>query len=651
MSSFGIRLSAVALVVTMASTASAQYAERSSLFGSGNPDVDVSGRSVKNPRTRAIHTTDPLDVGQAGGTAWLIGQDPFLAYQLGRNLNMREFRKRDGVFGLQIANFGGPMVDGTTAKIAANNQTGCLGCHNLPQGNPGGGTNFHKDSGFGRNAPHYFGAGLMEMLALQNRRYIMDLVDTNGDGWISVAEAGSSPATLLLPTAPGGPSVDFGTCQLDGGSTGKPQLDHIVRVWYGVESGGVSADGLPSIEIVPGATGIDGETATHFNFDIVIWGWGQRAPPAALNPTNRVFYWDPINAHTGLDAHDPSTVDDPDGDGVSVPTLAGAEQFPATHKAPDKGLVLDPAGFSRDDPDGDGYLTEISEGDLDLAEWFMLNAPRPAFAGTVAQYQRGVRAMTQLGCTGCHVPDWRIRPGDGVFAGDRRLFDYETAWDEESLALTGKLVPLYDVKGSLKLPRRGAFLVQGLFSDLRHHDMGDGFAELAFDGHRNTQWRTAPLWGVGSGFPWGHDGRSLTLDHVIRRHDGEGQASAAAYASATESLRQALLDFLGRLALYDIESLPADIDGDDSVSPAFLVQGEDTGIERFNAEWLFETPVQIQGLVLNNDGVMIRSNAAVNLADAYGLGLPLRIDSDLDGWPDAWDADDFQPGFKDGVNN
>ena len=27
----------------------------------------------------------------------------------------------------------------------------------------------------------------------------------------------------------------------------------------------------------------------------------------------------------------------------------------------------------------------------------------------------------------------------------------------------------------------------------------------------DTIWRTPPLWGVGSGFPWGHDGASLTL--------------------------------------------------------------------------------------------------------------------------------------------
>jgi hypothetical protein len=95
-----------------ASPAFGQFAERSSLVGSGNPDVDASGRSVKNPRVRAVHTTDPS---LEGGTAYLIQRDPFLAYQLGRNLNFREFRHRDGALLVNVSR--GPVVD-TDALLA-----------------------------------------------------------------------------------------------------------------------------------------------------------------------------------------------------------------------------------------------------------------------------------------------------------------------------------------------------------------------------------------------------------------------------------------------------------------------------------------------------------------------------------------------------
>ncbi len=633
---------ALALAVLLSGAATAQYAERPDPAGSGRASVDVSGRSIKNPRVRAIHSDDPT---QAGGTADLFEHDPFLAYQLGRNINFREFRERDGVFTTKISDLGGPMPDGTTAKITANNQVSCSGCHNLPQGNPGGGVTFHKDSGFGRNSPHYYGAGIMEMLAIQTRTKMMRQLDTNGDGWIHANEANNHgpsiavrPSTFALP-------ISYGDPRLSSGTTGSPSLNNIFRVWY------VDANG----QVVDGATQVDGTTTVGYNFEMVVWGWGQGVGRSALNPTNRAFLWDPFNAHGGLQAYDPSTNDDPDGDGVSEPTLAGAIQFPATHRAPDAGNNIDARGFSRDDPDGDGHLSEISEGDLDVGEWFMLNAPRPAFAGSPWEFNVGVQALTYLGCTTCHTPNWYIEARDTdpnephPFAGDRRFIDLLVTWDSLENKLKGNLLHLYDRNGEDYNRRFGAFPVYGLFSDLRHHEMGEGFKEVDFGGNMNTTWRTPPLWGVGSGFPWGHDGQSLTLDHVIRRHGGAALASRRAYEQTTPWLRTFVVDFLTKLQLYDVESLPADIDGDGAIASDFAVAGKQTGVERFNAEWLFRTPLQIQGAYTNTDGATIRSFAGVNVHAAYGLGLPLRMDSDLDGWPDVWDAAPQTPGYRDGV--
>lgn len=633
------------LVLTTAGIARAQYNERPFLPGSGQKGCDCSGRSIKNMRVRAIHTTD---ASLRGGTAWMFEQDPFLAYQLGRNLNFREFRERDGTFDARISPLIGPMPDGTTAKITANNQTSCLGCHNLPPGNPGGGTNFHKDSGLGRNAPHYYGAGIVEMLALQVRTAMLQQIDRNGDGWVSAREAELAGNHVLVRTGDGGESIDYGRPLL---VDGKPDLNNIFRVWY------VDGQG----KVVPGATRVDGQRTKGYNFEMVVWGWGQGPGRSALNPTNRAFLWDPFKTHGGLDSFDPSTNDDPDQDGISAPTLAGAIQFPVTHSTSDKGVNRDPLGFSRDDPDGDGHLTEISEGDLDLAEWFMLNAPRPAFAGTRQQYQRGVHLLKQMACTECHVADWTIESRNdqiqlegrtslpSVFAGDRRLFDFDVQWNRRNARLEGKVVPLYDKIGSRYVRRFGEFQVTGLFSDLRHHDMGKGFEEIDFGGTVNHVWRTPPLWGVGSGFPWGHDGASLTIEDAILRHTGEGEASRAAYLRANDRKRAELLEFLGKLVLYDIESLPADVDGDGQIAEHFSVAGRDTGLERFNAEWLFRVPLQIQGPFRNIDGITVRSFAGVNIDAAYGQTLPLRIDSDADGWPDVWDHAPSVPGYRDGV--
>ncbi len=629
-------------LLIFASSATAQFNERPDLVGSGSPAVDASGRSVKNPRVRAVHTDDPSLL---GGTAYLLDQDPYLAFQLGRNLNFREFRSRDGVLDALVGGLAGPMPDGTTAKITKNNTTGCAACHNLPNGNAGGGTNFHKDSGFGRNAPHYYGGGVVEMLAIQVRQQLLQAVDTDGDGWVSAAEAQSSPAQLDVFTGSANSAnynaaVDYGTAQLSNGATGQPGLNNIFRVWY------VDANGAP----VPGATAVDGVSTFGFNFEMVVWGWGQGIGRSALNPTNRAFFWDPMIAHSGLESYDPSTTRDPDGDGVSEPTLAGAIQFPITHQPNDFGANLDPLGFSRDDPDGDGHLNEISEGDLDLAEWFMLNAPRPAFAGSEREYRRGVRVFAALGCADCHQPDWQILARDTEFAGDRRFFDLDVTWNEAAGRLEGEVVPLYDVQGSSYVRRFDAYQVEGIFTDLAHHEMGPGFEEVDFSGVRNSTWRTPPLWGVGTGFPWGHDGRSLTIEDAINRHGGEAQQSAQLWASARPPVRAVVLDFLSKLVLYDVESLPTDVNGDGVIASDYVVQGVGTGNERFNAEWLFQTPVQIQGDVTNAFGQVIKSFAAVNLSSAYGLTLPLRVDTDLDGWPDVWDAAPNLVGYRDGVN-
>ncbi len=95
------------------------------------------------------------------------------------------------------------------------------------------------------------------------------------------------------------------------------------------------------------------------------------------------------------------------------------------------------------------------------------------------------------------------------------------------------------------------------FSDLLLHDMGDGLAdgwtEFSATG---SEWRTAPLWGLGfaaqvmdSGKSplYLHDGRARTIEEAILWHGGEAQQSQQAFRSLTAVERRNLLDFLGSL--------------------------------------------------------------------------------------------------------
>jgi hypothetical protein len=67
--------------------------------------------------------------------------------------------------------------------------------------------------------------------------------------------------------------------------------------------------------------------------------------------------------------------------------------------------------------------------------------------------------------------------------------------------------------------------VNNFFADLKRHDLGNNFAERNFDGTLQRLFMTEPLWGVATTAPYGHDGRSQSLEEVIIRHGGEAQAA------------------------------------------------------------------------------------------------------------------------------
>ena len=607
----------------------------------GDPPKDLSGFSIKNKRVRMIHSKDNS---LEGTSKYFQDRDPWLAYQRGKNLTLREFRSRDGIFS-EVGKFGGGLVDGFTPKLVANDQVSCAGCHNFPYREAGAGTNFAKTGGEGRNSPHFFAAGLMEMMAIQLRQKMLKQVDANLDGWIAKTEMDG--ATVEVAPVTGTAPLSFGK-NGDTNADGKPDLNRIFEFWY------VDASG----KRIASATSLNSAGVEGYNFWPVFWGWGEF--DNGLNPTNRVFLHDPYNAHGGLPSWDATTNDDPDGDGLTGISNAGAQQV-FSHPSPEKGLALkqiNDVTISLDDSDGDGYLMEITQGDLDLAEWYMLNAPPPALGHQDAMTKRGRQVMGEVGCTECHVPDWYIEPAGPEatnphdrFAGDRRFFHVDVIYSETNERLEGSLVDLTTEADGVYTPKRSGFLVKNIFTDFRHHEMGEAFYQHQFDGSQIREWRTAPLWGVASSGPWGHDGGDFSIRENILRHGGEAQASVDAFKAATPEDQAGLISFLHSLVLYQVEVLPCDIDNDGQISESFMVGGKNVGTERLNAEYLFETPVVIEGPVTAPDGLLLVSHAVTNIDESYSQNLEWIADSDNDGWPDKIDEAPNQTGYLDGVRN
>jgi hypothetical protein len=84
-----------------------------------------------------------------------------------------------------------------------------------------------------------------------------------------------------------------------------------------------------------------------------------------------------------------------------------------------------------------------------------------------------------------------------------------------------------------------------------------------------TQFLTRPLWGVGSTGPYGHDGRSITLNDVILHHGGEAQASRDKYADLKSNQQIALQTFLNSLILFPPDDTASSLDPGDPTKAGF----------------------------------------------------------------------------------
>jgi CxxC motif-containing protein (DUF1111 family) len=86
------------------------------------------------------------------------------------------------------------------------------------------------------------------------------------------------------------------------------------------------------------------------------------------------------------------------------------------------------------------------------------------------------------------------------------------------------------------------------FTDLLLHDLGPDLADgIAQGDATGTEFRTAPLWGVGWSAPYLHDGRAATLADAILAHGGEAQAARDLFTALPTADRLALLAFLRSL--------------------------------------------------------------------------------------------------------
>jgi hypothetical protein len=441
-----------------------------------------------------------------GSSVYIIKRDPFRSVRRGRQLFQRKFTHAQG----QGPGEGDGVGDiNTDIAIGAGLTDSCASCHGRPRGSAGSGGNVNTrpDS---RDTPQLFGLGLKEMLADE---ITTDLRSTR-DLAILLAQQMKHPMTLKLVSK----GVNYG--RITGNPDGSVDSSHVV---------GVDAD----LRVKP--FNAEGSTISIREFVVTA-----------------------LHNEMGLEASS-----DPD----LLAASAGARVVTPS------GMVLDGSKDKISPPPAPDPVNgnEVDPAIVDHLEFYLLNYFKPGHGEPSTIADHGRKVFQQLGCTSCHVSDMTINH-------DRRVADLETVYDPvhgifNSMYATA--TPLYRVvdDGSslphTKLPLGNPFVVRDIFTDFKRHDLGPNFYERNWDGTMQTEFLTRALWGVGSTGPYGHDGRSITLNDVILRHGGEAQTARDKYAALKSSEKVSLQTFLNSLVLFPPDDTASNLDPGDPTVQGF----------------------------------------------------------------------------------
>lgn len=216
-------------------------------------------------------------------------------------------------------------------------------------------------------------------------------------------------------------------------------------------------------------------------------------------------------------------------------------------------------GQARDDPDEDGVIRELTEGQMTAITLFVATLDTPLFLAPeegayralelyakelefirspefTARWREGYAEFSRIGCAVCHVPYLPLK--NSRYRTTAPLSAHAVEVDLATEA--AKPVPMSDEEGLFLVP---------VFSDFRRHHLGAGLASLYVDDNvAQEEWLTRPLWGVAQTSPYLHRGDAITFDDVVSMHGGEAEAAAANYRLLSEARRESLRFFLASLA-------------------------------------------------------------------------------------------------------
>jgi len=302
---------------------------------------------------------------------------------------------------------------------------------------------------------------------------------------------------------------------------------------------------------IESATTLSGDEVVNLrrpDIKVLRWHYGDPAAGLMIGPrlAPPVFGGGLLEAVTESDIEKSADPDDKNNDGISgrvnhvrdnaknakatgrfgwkanVPTLRqqAAEAFHSdfgitTNERPDEPYTVAQAAKLSVFPNGG--KPEADALVMDRMESYLRGLGVPARRNLAdSAVQRGEAIFRKLNCVACHLPEMKT-------SGD---------------------YPLEELRAQTIHP----------YTDLLLHDMGAELADGRPDGEASgTEWRTAPLWGIGLNAAVNgntfflHDGRARNFTEAILWHGGEAAASREAFKQLSKDDRAALVKFLESL--------------------------------------------------------------------------------------------------------
>jgi hypothetical protein len=215
------------------------------------------------------------------------------------------------------------------------------------------------------------------------------------------------------------------------------------------------------------------------------------------------------------------------------------------------------------DPDGDGFVNELTRADVTAVALFQATMPVPGRVipddpDVEAAVLAGERLFDRVGCTSCHIPRLPLRYPGGMFT-EPNPFN-----PPGNLQAAGSRSVAVDLgRSDLPQPRAeqdGNVTWVEAYTDFKLHDITNGQTD---PNHEPLDQQAAPnaegftagngrfitrrLWGVANQPPYFHHGLFTTMRQAILAHAGEATGQRSAFQAMTTYQQDCVVEFLKTL--------------------------------------------------------------------------------------------------------